>query len=79
MAPGEAWSVRWTVAFVACVAMASVKLVEPPAYDSDHLMVIADMLSAPLQENKAYLGGRKAFPLRVCKRHLRQLTRPSTT
>jgi exonuclease III len=36
-----------------------------PRFDSDHYMVLGKIRSAKLNENRAYMRGRKSFPLRI--------------
>jgi exonuclease III len=40
----------------------NIRIVDPPGYDSDHYMLVAEMMSAIEREHKDYLKGRKNRP-----------------
>jgi hypothetical protein len=48
-----------------CRMFTNVQIKNPRCFSSDHLMILARMLSAPQWSNRRYLQGRKRFPLRL--------------
>jgi exonuclease III len=43
----------------------NMQLKQPRLFTSDHYLVLGELLSEPLRENRRYLGGRRRFPLHV--------------